>query len=246
AFDKALFGPVLFGQRTHLYGIINNKSGLHVMMLALFTKDLINKFALAHGFIRGDTQLGAYVAQPGFIQSGDVKSGVLLDRVINTDPGVGRLEIDFFVAHLQDSLAVGRDGHMLKKLLGDFHHPQVILVGYIEFKNRKFRIMRAVHAFVAEVAAELVDPVIATHNEPLQVKFVGDTEVKWNIECIMVRDEWPRGSTPWYTLQHGGVHFQCTPLIEKITYSRFYLGYLHERIPDLRVDYQIHVALAIA
>ena len=61
-------------------------------------------------------------------------------------------------------------GDLFEHPFGELHHPEVVLVGYVNLHNGKFGVVRAVHAFVAEVLAEFIhaveasyDPVSYTH-----------------------------------------------------------------------------------
>ncbi len=56
-----------------------------------------------------------------------------------------------------------------QQLFRRFHHPEVILVSDIKLQNSKLRIVRPVHALVAEIAAEFVHPFKATNDQALQV-----------------------------------------------------------------------------
>ncbi len=83
-------------------------------------------------------------------------------------------EVDRVIANRQFSFAMKRERTVFQQLFGGLHHQDVILVGNIKFKDGKFRIVRAVHAFISEIPAELIYPIEATNNEPLQIKFIGD------------------------------------------------------------------------
>ena len=63
---------------------------------------------------------------------------------------------------------------MLDHLLRHLHHPAVVLVGDIDLHTGKLWIVRPVHTLIAEVTAKLVDALEATHDQPLEVKLIGD------------------------------------------------------------------------
>ncbi len=52
---------------------------------------------------------------------------------------------------------------------------------------------RALDAFVAIDAAQLVDPLHAADQQPLQVQLQGDPQVKVDVQGVVVRDERPGG-----------------------------------------------------
>ena len=62
----------------------------------------------------------------------------------------------------------------------------VILVRDVQFQHGEFRVVRAVHALVPEVARELINTFKAAHDEPLEVQFVGNAQVQRDVERVVV------------------------------------------------------------
>src|SRR5687768_536008 len=100
-----------------------------------------------------------------------------------------RLEVYFFVAYSNGCCAMQGHCYFFEQLFCDLHHPEIIFVGSIPFKNGKLRIMGTVHTFIAEIAAELIYPVEPTYDKAFQVQFIGNTQVKRHIQGIVMRNE---------------------------------------------------------
>ena len=90
---------------------------------------------------------------------------------------------------------------MLDHLLRHLHHPAVVLVGDIDLHAGKLRIVRSVHTLIAEVTTKLVNPLEATHDQPLEVKLISDAQVEWYVKRIVVRHERTSRSTTRDRLQ---------------------------------------------
>ena len=106
--------------------------------------------------------------------------------------------------------------------------------------------MGAVHALVAEVAAELIDTGEAAHDEALEVQFVGDSQVEVDVEGVVVRHKGPCGGAAGNALQHGSVHLEVALLVEVVAHLVDNLRSLHKRLAHLRIDNEVDIALAVA
>ena len=62
------------------------------------------------------------------------------------------------------------------QLLGQVHHRAVVAVGLIDLEHREFGIVPRADAFVAIDAAQLVDPLDAADQQPLQVQLQRDPQ----------------------------------------------------------------------
>src|SRR5690606_9842380 len=108
------------------------------------------------------------------------------------------------------------------------------------------RIVCAVHSLIPEIAAELVHPIESSYNQSLQIEFIGDSQVKRYIECVVVRDEWTSSSSTWNALQNRSVNLQCSAFVEKRTNGIHHPGALHEGFFYRRIDDEVCIALAIS
>jgi hypothetical protein len=78
----------------------------------------------------------------------------------------------------------------------------------VELQHRELGIVGPVHALVAEVARELVDPFQATDDEPLEVQLVRDAQVEVDAEGVVLRDEWTRKCAAVERLQNRGLDLE--------------------------------------
>ena len=60
----------------------------------------------------------------------------------------------------------------------EFHDLVVVRISLIKFKHREFGIVISIHAFVPKVARKFVNPVESTDYQPLEVQFIGNTQIK--------------------------------------------------------------------
>jgi hypothetical protein len=75
------------------------------------------------------------------------------------------------------------------ELLDARHRVLVVRIGLVPLEHREFRLVLVRDALVAEVLADLVDPLEPADDEPLEVELVGDPEVEIRVELVRVRDE---------------------------------------------------------
>ena len=106
--------------------------------------------------------------------------------------------------------------------------------------------MRAVHAFVAEVLAELVDAVESADDQFLEVQLAGDAQVLVDVERIVVRDERTRRGAARNRLENRGFDLDVAFRVEELAHGRDDFGALDKDLAYLRIDRQIDVTLAVA
>ena len=106
--------------------------------------------------------------------------------------------------------------------------------------------MLAAHALVAEVAAELIHPVKATYDEPLEIKFIGDTQIERYVECIVMCGERPRSCTTGDALQYRSVYLYSAIGIEKVADSFDHLSPLEESFLHTVIDHEVDITLTEA
>ena len=103
--------------------------------------------------------------------------------------------------------------------------------------------MELVHALVAEVFANFIHALEATHNQSLQIELGGNAHIHVNVEGIEMRDEGAGAGTASNALQGGRLHLGVTMLIEEVAHGFEHGGTLEERVLHTLVDHQINVAL---
>ncbi len=142
---------MFFTQGRHLHRVVGNERWLDEMGFAFFAKDLVDDLAFSHGGIQFNTQAFGLCVKVGLIQTRYIQSGILFDGIEHGDPPEGPLEIDFGIPNRHFRCAMQIHCHLFDHLLGEIHHPVVILVGDIDLHNRELRVMRSVHSFIPEI-----------------------------------------------------------------------------------------------
>ena len=123
-----------------------------------------------------------------------VNAGVFLDGIEDADFLVRSLEVDFHTLVHHGGLSVEVHGNLLKQILDEFHHPDIVLVSHIDFHAGKLRVVGLVHSFITEILCEFIYSVISAHDKSLEVEFIRNTQIQRNIQCIMMCDERSCGS----------------------------------------------------
>ena len=100
-------------------------------------------------------------------------------------------------------------------LLGQLHDVVVVGVGLVELQHGEFRIVGPVHPFVPEVVPDLVDPLEAADQQPLEVQLVGDPQVERHVERVVVGDERPRRGAAVEGLEHRRLDLEKAALVEE-------------------------------
>ena len=133
-----------------------------------------------------------------------------------------------------------------QQVLEQVHHVVEIGVGLVELDGGELRVVLGVHALVAEDAADLIDPVHAAHDEPLQGQLGGDAHIHVDVQGVVVGDEGPGGGPAGDGVQHRRLHLHKAPAVHKVPDVLDELGAYHKVALYLRVDDQVHIPLAVA
>ena len=159
------------------------------MVFAFFPENLVNQFPFPHCRIGFNSQFVANFAKLFFVFARNIKSCVGFNGFGHGNTRVGSFIINSMFAQLNFCSSVQCQCHTFTNLFRKIHHPFVVFVGYINFHYRKFRVVGAVHPFVSEIFGKLVNSFKSTHNQAFQVKFVGNSQVKRNIQRIVMCDK---------------------------------------------------------
>ena len=216
------------------------------MLLAVLAENGVDEFTHPHRRSVFHVQLVAGGTQLGYVHPLDIHAGIFLDGIQDADPAVGSLEIHVVPGDVHHGGTVHGQGDLLQHLLHEFHHPQVVLVGDVNLHAGELGIMGLVHAFVAEVFSELINPVVAAHDKSFEVKLIGDTHVQGNIQRVVVGDERTGRRAARNRLQDGRFHLQAAGCVEVFAHGGDDLRPFDEHLFHLRVHNQVHIPLAVA
>ena len=187
----------------------------------------------------------ANLSQFFFIHSRHIDSCVLFNRINHGDASVRSFKINCVFANCCFGCSKHLHGYILQHLLGKFHHPIVVCVGYIYLHHSKLWIVCAVHSFISEVARKLVHTIKTTHNQTLQVQLIGNAQIEWHVQCIVMRGKWTSSCTTWYALQNRSVHLEVTSFIEKGTHGVKHFSAFHKSFSHVLVHNQVNIALTV-
>ena len=181
-----------------------------------------------------------------FALARDVVAGLLADGVGHRQAAERRLERDRPAVDHELRGAVHGHRDAFEQLLGELHHPAVVLVGDVDLHAGELGVVRAVHALVAEVLAQLVDAVEPADDQLFEIELRGDAQVEVDVERVVVRDEGTRRRAARNGLQDRRLDLDVALRIEELAHRGDDLRALDEGLLDLRVDDQVEVALAVA
>src|SRR5690606_12335329 len=134
---------------------------------------------------------------------------------------------------------------VFQQTFGKVHHPVVVFVSYINFHGRELWIMRSVHSFVTEVFGKFIYPVKTTDDKTLQIGFIGDAQIQWNIQCVETGDKRTGWGTSRDGLQNRRLHLHVTRIVTKVPHSVEQSGAFKEDVAILWVDDKINIAHTI-
>ena len=109
-------------------------------------------------------------------------------------------------------------------LLGAAHHAVVVGVRLVELELRELGVVLEADALVAEVAADLVDPLEAAHDQPLQVQLEADAQEQLLFELVVERGERPRGRAAVNRLEDRGLDFEEAVRVQVAAHGGDQLG----------------------
>ena len=246
AFGQSRLAAVHLGQRAHLYGIVGDESGLYESSFAEFAEDFINQLTLAHGVVNLHIQFLAHLADFVLALSFEVVSGLFLDGFQDGQTAVGSFEADGLAVYLGFCTAVYGDTDAFQQFLRKAHHPVVVLVLHVQLHTSEFRVMVLVHTLVTEVLAYFIYTFESAHNQSLQVKLGGDTQVEVHIQRVMVGDERTGACSTGDGLKNRRLHFRVAGFIQHSTHGLDDGGTLQEFFFHAVVYDKVYITLTVA
>ena len=83
---------------------------------------------------------------------------------------------------------------------------------------RELGIVKPVHTFVTKVFGKFINPFKTAHDQAFQIEFIGNAQIKRNVQGVVVRNKRPGGGTTRNSLQNGRLHFQVSFIIQEIAH----------------------------
>ena len=126
------------------------------------------------------------------------------------------------------------------------HRVAVVGVGLVPLEHRELGVVLERDALVAEVLADLVDPLEAADDQPLEVELGGDAEVERLVELVVVRRERAGERPAVARLQDGRLDLDEAVLVERAADRADHARAELEVGARLLVHQQVEVAAAVA
>ena len=167
-------------------------------------------------------------------------------RLAHRDARPGRRHVDGLPLPADLQSPADLLGELDHQLLGQVHQRLVGGVGHVELAHAELGVVLAREPLVAEGAADLVDPVIAAHQQPLEVQLGSDAQLQVHVQGVVVGLEWFGRGAAQHRVQHRRLHLQKVPLIEEGADELDHVAALAEDLGHVRVGHQVHVPLAVA
>ncbi len=156
-------------------------------------------------------------------------------------------QVQIVAPALVADLARARD-HVSQTLHRALHHDhEVVVVGIrdVQLEHRELRVVPGRHAFIAEVAVDLVDAFEAADHQPLEIQLRRDAQEHVHVERVVMRLEGPRGGAARDGLQHRRLDFEEIHRVEKIAQVAQHAVAGDEDVAALLVDDEVHVTLPV-
>ena len=164
-----------------------------------------------------DTALGEPRAELSLVARPELER---LKRVDEADATPRRFEIDLMPAKLRDRRSERLERDLLEHRLDPVHRVAEVGVCLVPLEHRELRLVLVRDALVAEVLADLVDPLEATDDEPLEVELGRDAQVEIGVELVRVRDERMREGAAVVRLKNRCLDLHEPLCVEVATYGR--------------------------
>ena len=143
-------------------------------------------------------------------------------------------------------MAVQRPRHRRDQFFAASHHAAIVAIGFVELKLGELRVVLEADAFVAKVAADLIDALVATDEQAFEVQLEGDAQEKVLFELVVIGYKRPRLRAAVERLQDGGFHLKETDFIQVATDGADDARPRDKGLAHLRIGQQVHVTLAKA
>ena len=108
-------------------------------------------------------------------------------------------------------------------------------VGLVELHRGELRVVLGVHTLVAENAADLIHPLHAAHDEPLEGQLGGDAHIHVDVQGVVMGDKGAGGGAAGDGVEHRGLHLDVAHVVQIAPHE------LDEPGADLKVA--LHVPL---
>ena len=150
----------------------------------------------------------------------EIRARVFLHRIVHRKAAEGGRKVDLLPLIGDLRGAVHHLATVGEQVFGKLHHAVIVRIGLIQLDGGEFRVMRCIHALVAEDAADFIHALQPAHDAHFQVQLRGDAHIHVDIQRIVVRDERARRSTGSRCVEHGRFHLNEAPCVQAVANLR--------------------------
>ena len=233
-------------QWRHFHRVVGDECRLYERSFAELAEQFVYELALAHCLVHFHAFLLAEVAYFLLALAVHVEAGFFLNGIEYRQSAVGSLERNEVAVNHALGLSVHGGAYFFEQLLGERHHPVIVLVLHVQFHACELRVVVAVHTFVSEVLAYLVDTFEAAHDESFQVELGSDAHVHVLVQCVEMRRERACRCSSGYRLQCRRLHFGISCVVEHAAQGAQHGGALQEGVLHALVYHEVDISLSVA
>ena len=155
-------------------------------------------------------------------------------------------QVDRVTLVVDDGRAGGGDRAVAQQLLGEVHHPRVLVVRGVELHHRELGVVANAQPLVAEVAVDLEHPLEAADHQPLQEQLRRDAQEHLDVERVVVGDERLGRRTARDHLQHWRLDLEERLADHELAHRGNGLAAHDEGAARVLVHDEVDVALPVA
>ena len=170
----------------------------------------------------------------------------LAHRLLQLPAAEGRAEIDGVAVPLEYGRAHCFPGDVAHHPFGQVHHLGVRGVGLVQLQHGELGVVAGGHAFVAEVAVDLVDALQPADHQALEVELRRHPQEQLQVQRVVVGHERARGGAAGDVLHHRRFHFEEAARVQPVADRADDARAGDEDFARLRGDDQVDIALAVA
>ena len=171
---------------------------------------------------------------------------MLKNRVIHGLTAEGGSEVNFFALIRNFCSAENRFRAVGEQIFGKFHHSVIIGVSLIKLHACIFRIMRRIHALVAELVTYLINLFQTADDAHFERKLGCNAHKNVQIKRVIMAYKRTRIRTACNGVDNRGLNFQKSTLIQVSANFGNNSAALNESCANLRVHDKVNIAHAIA
>ena len=232
------FDSLALGQRADAGRVVDDEDRAFEGVFDLLLED----FALDHvGVLAGCVEADFFGERLHAGRVARIDARLLLKQLVVGFAVERRREVDHCFAPGALEIAVDGFDRVGDDRLGQVHHRAVIAEGLIRLEHRELGVVPRADPFVAIDAAQLVDPLHAADEQPLEMQLQGDPQEQLDVERVVMRDERPGRRAAGDGVQRGAFDLAEALLVQRVADRLHDLGAALEPLEHALAVRQIEI-----